>query len=68
MSTKTSGAAKQTLEQLALGKAWTARGTVTFNRPEDMPTGLLQQILDTELPEHLMNTCAKSVAEGTMPT
>ena len=50
-SKKSQGAPKQTLEQLALSKAWSTRGAVTFQKPEDLPTSLLQQVLDSELPK-----------------
>ena len=51
MSSTKQGAAKQTLQQIALSNTWTSRGAVTFKKPEDLPTSLLQQVLDHELPK-----------------
>ena len=50
-SKKGQGAPEQSLQQKALSNAWASRGAVTFKKPEDLPTSLLQQVLDHELPK-----------------
>ena len=50
-SKKGQGAPEQSLQQIALSTAWASRGAVTFQKPEDLPTSLLQQVLDHELPK-----------------